>query len=184
MTNMLNQSEEPLKRSFKQTIKSQLFDFSTKSTSHGLPRIVEAEMLYQKILWTICLLASIALCSFMIVKTVSEYLQYDVITSIRIMSQEELTFPQVSVCVYDTTVSSATEEDFVILDCTFRYIDCNSLSIYKFVETPNGECFYFNSISNNSNLSLLSMSRAGDGLDLVFFVRPLQTSLSNETCEY
>lgn len=172
-------------KNLKQKIVSKLAEFSSKSTSHGLPQIVESTVLYQKIFWTICFVGSIGLCSTMIARTLIEYLHYEVTTTIRVMSQEEIVFPQVSICIYDSPFRPAIESDLVLLECSFSYSQCDA-NYLNVVDTPGGICYFFNS---NSSRPLLTVSREGDSLYAIFYVRPYDdfpqnfTNFTNFSCE-
>lgn len=72
--------------------------WSMSTTSHGIPRIVESKSWFRKILWLLCLLVSTGLCAFMCAKGIIEYLQFSVTSEIRIIPQNYITMPVVSIC--------------------------------------------------------------------------------------
>lgn len=52
--------------------------------SHGIPNLAaDSKNIIMRLMWTGFLLISIGICAFMIVKSISEYVEYDVTTKIR-----------------------------------------------------------------------------------------------------
>jgi hypothetical protein len=71
------------------------------STSHGLPNIVRTNRLSIKILWTVCLLAAIGGCSYMVFKSISDYYEHETVTKIEKITELKSRFPTVSICNRD-----------------------------------------------------------------------------------
>ena len=70
----------------------------TYSTIHGLPNIATNKHVPIKILWTVCLLVSTGVCSFLIITGVMSYLEYDVISKVSIFNEVTSPFPTISIC--------------------------------------------------------------------------------------
>ena len=114
MSNIINplaeeKSEAPLSR---ELIKSQnektwllfrrkFLGLIETSTSHGLPNIVRTNRLSIKILWSVCLLAAIGGCSYMVFKSISDYFEHDTVTKIEKITELKSRFPTVSICNRD-----------------------------------------------------------------------------------
>lgn len=186
----------------KQRISQKLFRFSTTTTSHGLPRIVESKKLYQRIIWTVFLLSSVCVCAYSIAQSIIEYLKFEVITQIRVVPHSEIVFPQVSICNLNPYIapqatqylyassdpsfaayllknpesnktlkqSMAFSFDDILLSCQFRFNDCNSSYFQWYFHPYYGNCYYFNSISQSSQLKTVGRER--DGLQVDLFVGP------------
>lgn len=86
------------KKQIKLKIVKRLADWSTNTTSHGIPQIVQAKKFYLKVIWAVFLLVSISLCATMVVKSIKEFFEFDVTTKIREITHENLTFPTVTLC--------------------------------------------------------------------------------------
>ena len=71
---------------------------SVETTGHGLPRIILAQKLYLKVIWSCFLLISMGLCAFMIYRSISQYLSFGVTTQISRVNQPEMVFPAISIC--------------------------------------------------------------------------------------
>ena len=82
----------------KEVIKNRLIEWSASSTAHGFPNIIKNKSKSLKLMWTICFLISLGSCTFMIIKSIKDYLQYDVITQIRVISESPTLFPTVTIC--------------------------------------------------------------------------------------
>jgi hypothetical protein len=70
----------------------------TDSTIHAIPNIFSINHLIIKIMWLGCLLVSGSLCSYFIVSSIQEYLEYHVITNIKIENENPIGFPSVTIC--------------------------------------------------------------------------------------
>jgi hypothetical protein len=68
------------------------------STSHGLPNAIRNPHLPMKTMWSISFILSTALCSYLIIQTIMEYLEFDVITKVRIVGETEAEFPRITIC--------------------------------------------------------------------------------------
>jgi hypothetical protein len=79
---------------FRKTIK----DFLQTSTLHGVPNIVRTERIILKLIWTIAFIASACTCSYMVMKTLVTYLEFEVVTKINVANEMPAVFPMVSVC--------------------------------------------------------------------------------------
>ena len=75
-----------------------LKDLAETSTSHGLPNIVRTNRLSIKLLWTICLLASVGACIYMVYKSVNDYYSYGVVTQIQVINENSPLFPTITIC--------------------------------------------------------------------------------------
>lgn len=108
--NIDEQTPEKLRAEIKETLKK----FSSMTTSHGLPHLMEAKHFYIKIMWLLCMLSSFSLCGFMVFKGILSFASYEVTTTVRIENQQELEFPTISLCNLNPLVSG--ESYFYIKD--------------------------------------------------------------------
>jgi len=94
-------------------------------TGHGFPQIFSAESLYAKIIWFLLVVLFFSLNTMYIYDSVSGYFQYDVISNIKIIQKNELTFPAIVFCSWYSSVP-ITE---AIVFCTFNQVDCESSQV-------------------------------------------------------
>jgi hypothetical protein len=66
-------------------------DWSKSTSFHGYPNIFRTKRITLKLMWIICFTISNAFCSYMIVKSMLEYLEYGVNTQIRVVNQIPMT---------------------------------------------------------------------------------------------
>ena len=82
----------------KENIKRDLSDFLKKTTIHGLYSIRFAKNNFLRIIWIIFLLISASLCGYSIMKSINDYLSFEVMTKIRDINEIKSIFPTVSIC--------------------------------------------------------------------------------------
>jgi hypothetical protein len=85
------------KQSLREQLKDHCDEFLGRSTINGLINIRNNPLLL-KLIWLILFLGSTAFCFFLIVSTVSSYLQFEVITKIKIKQKIPIDFPIVKIC--------------------------------------------------------------------------------------
>lgn len=185
----------------KEKLLAKFVQFSTTTTSHGIPRIVESSKFYQKSIWLVCWLISIGLCSFMVSQSIMEYLKYDVVTKIRIVTQDKIVFPQVSICNLNPILTQQGEQYlrkygsesyygfYIINDPAFNSTLRQSFAYtlddallycqFRFKDCdPSSFVSYFDPnygncfYFNSDPESLLTVAREGDGLEIQIFLGP------------
>ena len=105
----MSQTKSKLKELVKES-----FSFST---IHGLANIATNTHLPIKALWTILLLASSGICSYLVVLSVISYLEYDVSIKISKISETTSLFPTITICnssPFITKNSTSLQENFII----------------------------------------------------------------------
>ena len=68
------------------------------TTLHGLPKILSTNRRHMKIIWLVFTLTSIGFCIFMITKTITDYLQYELKSQIRQIPHKSVKFPSIQIC--------------------------------------------------------------------------------------
>jgi hypothetical protein len=97
MLKKLNNSDEEQTDS-KITIKRIFWEWAETSTSHGFPHIFRTKFIAIKIMWLIFLFISTCLCGYMVMKSILDYLSFDVITKIRVQNEVPMEFPTITIC--------------------------------------------------------------------------------------
>lgn len=69
-----------------------------------------SKVLSLNIIWVLFVIGAIAACSFYVVKSINEYLQFDVNTRIRVVYKEEMPFPTISICNTNQMVTPQANE--------------------------------------------------------------------------
>jgi hypothetical protein len=81
-----------------------------RSTIHSIPKIVLSKFILVKITWILATVFSITLCSCTIVNLINDYLNYDVVTRVRISNEKVSEFPSVTLCNTNALVSNETDK--------------------------------------------------------------------------
>jgi hypothetical protein len=94
----------------KEKIKQVFFEWCAVSTSHGIPNIVRTNNLSVKVLWSVFVLLSTGFCSFMITRSVLDYLKNDVVTKIRVFKEIPAEFPVITICNLNPLTSAEADD--------------------------------------------------------------------------
>jgi hypothetical protein len=92
--NTKQSSEEmPLSR-----IRKVMTDTVIQTTAHGIKNIITNTVLAFKLMWVVCFLASCAGCGYLLYKGTNDYLDYEVVTTIKKIGESPTIFPTVTIC--------------------------------------------------------------------------------------
>lgn len=119
----------------REQIWSEIFEVLKQSarntTLSGLPKILTTNRRYIKVIWLIFTLISIGFCIFMITKTISDYLQYELKSQIRQVPQKSLKFPSVLICnskPFITPEANAYLNDFYYTNFGYNFTSQEEIS--------------------------------------------------------
>ena len=79
-------------------IKQISVEIAKKSTSHGIPNIFKSELRAIKLMWLVCFFGSTGGCAFILYNSIARFLDYEVVTTIKIIDQVPAEFPTVAIC--------------------------------------------------------------------------------------
>ena len=113
-------------------IKTEIKETLSMSSIHSVPNIIQNRFKSIKIVWGICFLVSAASCAFFITTTLSEYLEYDVVSKSTIKFQSKIDFPIVSIC---DSVPFTTEYATEFISKRIKF---NLTSDFNFSKSQNG----------------------------------------------
>ena len=133
-----NQNSKPNK---KQKIKEKVYELSINSTSHGIPQALRNSHASLKILWTVCFLVSAVLCAIVVINSIDEYFEYDVVTKIRVIEKESLEFPTITLC-HTSPFSTRNGSDFfweIVLNHTKKFADNKNFTLFNYTSYLNTE---------------------------------------------
>ncbi len=68
------------------------------STGHGYPNILRTNKYPVKFVWLVLLLCSVTFCGYLLFKGISDYMENEVTSKIRLVNKSPLTFPMMTVC--------------------------------------------------------------------------------------
>ena len=78
--------------------RTKLHDLLLTSTSHGLPNALRTTHLSMRIMWSMCFLVSTGACSYLIIKSILAFFEYEVITKVRVVNEFQSEFPRILIC--------------------------------------------------------------------------------------
>ena len=112
-----------------------------------------------KIIWTISMVISLTSCSYLIIKNLFYYYEYNIVTNINVVYEIPSKFPAVSICQQniDYSPSSRFLSNKNIIKCKFNLKDCAVSNFTLFYDPYYGNCFKFNGNSKR----LLHSKEAG-----------------------
>jgi len=144
----------------------------SKSTAYGLANFFQSKRLSHKLLWLIFMLCAVSASIWYITGSISDYLNYEVITVIRTEYDQPTQFPCVSFCNYFQKYFDNKSLAVLIKKCSFGY-DENIMSnlgnhFESFYSQDYGQCYRFNSGKNLSGHSIPILNSTIGGIDDAF----------------
>jgi hypothetical protein len=158
-------------------LKQRLYELLLNTSAHGVPRLLRAKNLFFILMWLFFLCASILIGSYFVINTIFDYLKYETITSIQVITEEQSQFPSISFCSYpkiEQNNSSSSLINETILKFSYDSIEFSTNYYSHLIEEFNddyyGKCFRFNSGKYNQTIYNSTTSGLDNGLYLnVYF---------------
>ena len=149
----------------KSNFKKSLEELILSSSFHGFVKIVKTKHIILKIIWVFFVLVSLLSCSYLIIKNILYYLDYNVVTNINVIYEIPTTFPTVSLCQQNIDYSSNASylSSKVFIKCKFILQNCNESDFSVFYDPYYGNCYKFNGGFNSKGqtIDLLNSKEAG-----------------------
>lgn len=146
-------------------INSILIEIIQSSTFHGLPNIFSTNRKFIRIAWILSLTTSICLNVFFIYNQVSSYYEYDIVTKIDEIYEEESELPAVSICI-DHGFRKPIEK--MIVTCSTNQNSTCQKRPEEFFSTWKSqwlnECYTFNGNVNMNNTPIDSVKIKRSGI--------------------
>jgi hypothetical protein len=133
-------------------IKNKSRELLEASTSHGIPNIVRTKSIFILVMWSICTVFSACYGSYYVFNSILDFLKYDTVTKIEVISEKEVQFPAISFCAlpsFNTTINK------IVVRSNFDDILQNNFSDYfdEYADASRGKCFRYNTGKNLFNKS-------------------------------
>ena len=160
------------------SIKDVFLKTAENFTGHGISNLFAAKTKLARFAWLIVILGFAAFCNFYIVNSFTDFFSYEVLSSIRIISEKEMIYPAVVICGW----YSEYPIDQGIIYYTFNSQDCQitgdgfeKVEVLGYGKTKAHFCIRFNGRnkleeSKNEHLSVQSAGFYGPGLYVSFLV--------------
>ena len=91
------------------------------STIHAIPNIFRSKIIFVKAIWFLSLIISTGFCSYMVVKSIQNYLEFNVVTKITVVDENPIVFPTISICNINPIVNEAMFEQIKQISESFKY---------------------------------------------------------------
>ncbi|CAF1062449.1 unnamed protein product [Brachionus calyciflorus] len=101
---------ETNKKILRHKLKDSFHDWILDSTSHGFPKIFKSNRTVLKVLWVKGLCVSLGFCAFLVYRAITDYVSFEVTTSIRQIDKIPIQFPAISICNSETFVTKKAIE--------------------------------------------------------------------------
>jgi len=133
------------------------------SSVHGINNIIRSTNKLIVLMWFTFFVLSLCIGSYLVVKSILDYLQFNTVTTVAIINEPEVPFPAVSICGYPS-INRSLEQTLIKL--RFDRLDLTNYSHYfeEFQDSVYGKCFRFNSGKNIHNETYLILNSASAGL--------------------
>lgn len=126
-------------------LKTNLNSLIRDLTFQGVPNLLRTQRTCLKLMWIFFITASSLGCIYTITKSVTEYLNFEIVTKIKSYTENVVQFPVVLICDADST-----SFEFEVLSMYFGYYKLKSwkdhLEVYN--DPGYGRCYRFNSGKN------------------------------------
>ncbi len=168
------------------SVKETLLRSAKKFSGHGISHIALARSNFARASWLIVICFSFAFCCYYIINSFTDFFAYDIISNIRVINDQEITFPAVIFCGW----YSGFAIDTAVFQCQFQQKDCQEYGINfeKIIVLGYGAsyrhyCIRFNgknNTANRENEKLMLVNRA----DSLYYGLSVGFLLPNEVNQF
>jgi hypothetical protein len=173
-TNNINNNNNNNKSNGKrEKIKKIIVDILSMSTAHGIPNILRSNNLFLIIMWSMVCGLSVCVGSYFVIDNVLDYLKYNTVSTISVVSEQSVQFPTISICAHPGITRTLNE---TVLRVRYdRVFETNVEKYFEEFQDPVfGKCFRFNSGRNfyGEKIDILNSTSSGrpNGLRIEAFV--------------
>jgi hypothetical protein len=168
-------------------IKNEIKETLSSSSIHAFPNIVQNKFKSIKLVWAVCFLISSAACAYFITITLTEYLQFDVVSKSTIKYVSKIDFPIISICdsgAFSTQYATEFMIENNIFDPNFSDIDFTKTSnhIFRDFFTKRYKTLTFSKIQNESIQK--NMGRKLDFILITCFFNYFECNLTQDFDNY
>lgn len=144
-------------------IKVLLNQCAHNSTIHGVAKLINSKNTLLRLFWLILIISSLAGCSFFILSSTMDYLNYDFISNSNVHNSVPMELPTITVCNMNSykQKSNYTIEQ-MLLYCRFENSFCNS-SHFEKIQISSYTCYSINNgrILFDENTTIVKTAKQG-----------------------
>ena len=109
----------------KHKIKEKSIEIGLSSTFIGLPNIIRNENKCLKVMWLILFILGSSGGIYTVIKVINDYLDYEVVTSIKVFNEVPAKFPAVTFYLLRNNKAKISLDE-ILVGCIFGDMSCNS----------------------------------------------------------
>jgi hypothetical protein len=79
-------------------LKNLVVETLSNTACHGASNFIRSKSIFFKLMWLLAIISSLSACSFILIQTFIDYFQFDVVTKIRVIQENEPDFPMITFC--------------------------------------------------------------------------------------
>jgi hypothetical protein len=118
-------NEDSIKtKNVREKIKNKSLELINQSSTHGLPKLFRTQRKSIKFMWLLLFIIFSSLGIYMVYKTVSNYLKYEIVTKIEVINEIPTEFPTVTVINLRNIKSKEPLSNFLVW-CSFNNQPCD-----------------------------------------------------------
>jgi hypothetical protein len=158
----MNMKKTDGKKYFLSNLKTLLVEWSLLSTFHCYPKIFQTKNIHAKLTWSLLFILFSCLTFWLVVKGILDYVEFDVVSKIRVISQQSITFPTITICDANPFTSKEAEHfirDTLLLEnvtISRLYTLYNNLTVNKQMERME--------MNTISDLAMLRVAHFNDSI--------------------
>ena len=125
---MLNWKIKRAEIKMKAKIKERVNIWLLETDFHGLPNMTRSNLGVIKIIWAVCFCLSSAVCSFLLIRSIKSYFDFEVFSKYDVIFEETPLFPTVSICNINPFVTEAS------INYTKKLIEEHNITLSSFFD--------------------------------------------------
>lgn len=151
-------------------IKETIIESGLNSTTHGPPHILKSKRLMTKLMWYVCTLISTVACSYLMIKTILTFINFDHVTNLENVFEQPTQFFTIQFCSKDArSFNNKSLNKDLLKQCVFNYDSACLIQPQNFFESyidpTYNQCFRFNSGKNMSSQAIQILNSTIGGKD-------------------
>jgi hypothetical protein len=112
-------------------IKEETFKILSTSTNHLTPKLFQPKNKIMKLIWIVFGLISTSMCFMFIFNSFKDYLEYDVVTSVRVFEENEAEFVRITICPNNPFLKKVAREKVFGSYLSYRGVNESLFQFYS-----------------------------------------------------
>ena len=148
-----------------QNLKTILAEIILASSIHGIPGIIRTKKVSFKLVWATSFLISTAVCAFMLINSISDYFDYDLVTTTTVKTEIPAIFPKITICNSNPIM---TNDGVKYVNKIFNEWNISNKDFYELYKSYDQNSQIYNSM--NLYMSMLVIIATSKNENLTFMI--------------